>query len=318
MASNRPFDQVSSDAQIALTQFTEQLALALTQHNAEQWARDLGAVLVSKAMRARLPIPVSAAGYKEFEGDLRYRSLFEKSVEIVPKSWQDGIAEKAQIIEAPDFIGFADEPARMAQAAMSLPNEIIAALLEAGDSTACEFDGEFFFDVDHPVNLFDSAAGTFSNDRTGTGTNLSSGNLSLAKEYFRKRKAPNGKPAGLRMTHLLVPPALEETALNLIERDLIVESATIGAVDNRHKGTVQVVVMDELTSDSVWYSLSANKAGMRPWGLHMQSPMPEIMVLGKDSAMYESTRKVGVDGVWHVGGALLLPHCIERWAGTPP
>lgn len=318
MASNRPFDQVSSDAQIALTQFAEQLALALTQHNAEQWARDLGAVIVSRALRARMPVPVSAAGYKEFEGDLRYRSIFEKSVEIVPKSWQDGVSEKAQIVEAPDFIGWMDEPARMAAAAMSLPNEIIAALLEAGHTTACEFDGELFFDTDHPVNLFDPAAGTFRNDHTGAGTNVSIANLKLAKERFRKRKAPNGKPMGLRLTHLLVPPALEETALDLIERDLIVESATIGAVDNRHKGTVKVVVMDELSSDAVWYALSANKVGMRPWGLHMQSAMPEITVLGKDSAMYERERKVGMDGVWHVGGALLLPHCIDRYEGTAP
>lgn len=318
MASNRPFDQVSSDAQIALTQFTEQLALALSQGSTEQWARAAGAVLVSKALRSRMPIPVSAAGYKEFEGDLRYRSLFEKSVEIVPKLWQDGVAEKAHVVEAPDFIGWMDEPARMSAAALSLPNEQVAALLEAGVSTVCDFDGEFFFDTDHPVNIFDPTSGTFSNDFTGAGTNLSSGNLKLAKERFRKIKAPNGKPMGLRMTHLIVPPALEETARDLLERDLIVESNTIGAVDNRHKGTVSLIVADELTDDAAFYGLAMNKPGVKPWGLHFLSDMPEINVLGKDSAMYERERKVGVDGVWGVGANYLLPHCIHRWAGTAP
>ncbi len=318
MASNIPYEQVSTDAQTALTEFVDEFALALSQAPASGWAEEHGITRVSRMLKSKMPVPVSAAGYKEFEGDLRYRSIFEKSVSITPKTWQDGVSELASIVEAPDFIGWNDEPMRMALAAGSLTNEIIAALVEAGTSGAHEWDGESFFDTDHPVNILDSSLSTFSNDFTGSGTNLSLANLKLSKERFRKIKAANGKPLGLRLTHLLVPPALEETARDLLERDLIVESSTIGAVDNRHKGTVALIVADELTSDAQWYGLALNKPGMRPWGLHKRTAAPEVRTLGKESAMYEKELKIGVDAMLDVGGALLLPHCMQFWAGTAP
>lgn len=314
MATNVPYEQVSSDAQIALTEFVDDLSLALAQGPTETWAETNGVVRVSRMLRTRFPVPVSAAGYKEFEGDPRYRSIFEKSVAVTPRKWQDGVAEKVEVVEAPDFIGWAGEPERMAMAAKSLSNELVATLIEAATTGAHEFDGESFFDTDHPVNLFDSASGTFSNDYTGSGTTLTIANIKLAKERLRKYKGPNGKPLGLRMTHLMVPPALEETARDLLERDLIVESSV--ALDNRHKGTVSIIVADELTSDVVWYSLALNKPGMRPWGIQKRSAAPEVMILGRDSAMYERERKVGIDATMDIGAALLLPHCIQRWEGT--
>lgn len=321
MASNIPYEQVSTDAQTALTEFVDEFALALSQAPASGWAEDLGVTRVSRMLKSKFPVPVSAAGYKEFEGDLRYRSIFEKSVTVTPKTWQDGVSELLSIIEAPDFIGWNDEPMRMALAAGSLTNEIIVALLEAATSGAHEWDGESFFDTDHPVNILDTGAGTFSNDFTGAGTNLSIANLKLAKERFRKIKAANGKPMGLRLTHLLVPPALEETAADMLERDLIIESNganDFGTVRNRHMGTVKVVVADELTSDSQWYGLALNKPGMRPWGLQKRTATPEVRIHGRDSAMFEKELKVGVDAMLDVGGALLLPHCIQFWAGTAP
>ena len=46
----------------------------------------------------------------------------EKSISMKPKTWQDGVKELASVIEAPDFIGWASEPERIAAAAQSLPN----------------------------------------------------------------------------------------------------------------------------------------------------------------------------------------------------
>src|SRR5690242_17338968 len=111
---------VSQDAQRALEEFSQEFSAALVQGAVEQWAKTLGLSRTSKALKTTYPVPVSAAGYSEFKGDMKYRSLFEKSLELKPKTWQDGVAELASIIEAPDFTGWNDQPAAMAAASQSL------------------------------------------------------------------------------------------------------------------------------------------------------------------------------------------------------
>ncbi len=301
------FDLVSTDAQRALEEFSQDFAAALTQPSTEQWAKDLGLYKPSRALKTTFPIPVSAAGYSEFKGDMKYRALFEKSLELKPKTWQDGVSELASVIEAPDFIGWSSEPAAIAAAALALHNEIIAAALEAND--AC-WDGEDFFSASHPYNIFDVDTGTYDNDVAGT---LAAAQLVTAKTNFRAMKAANGKPLGLRMTHLLVPAALEETARELLERDLIVESGA--AVDNRHKGTVKLVVSDELTDDAKWYALALNKPGMHPW-IVQDEGSPEEIRQDKESHLYKTTLKVGLAYVLRGNGVLALPHCVQRFSGV--
>jgi phage major head subunit gpT-like protein len=308
------YNLISTDAQRALEEFSQDFALALTQGGVEQWAKENGLYRASRALRTTYPVPVSAAGYLEFKGDIRYRSIFEKSIELKPKTWQDGVSELASVIEAPDFVGWTSEPTAIAMAAQSLANEIIAALLAANGTS---WDGKAFFAADHPFNVFDSAVGTYDNDIGGAGTTATAANLSLAKQYFRDIKSPNGKPMGLRMTHVLVPAAQEETWKDLLENDLLIDTVgtSFGAINNRHKGTVKLVVSDELTSDAYWYPLALNKPGMVPW-IVQDEGAPEEIRSDKTSSMYQTTLKVGVAYILRGNGALALPQCIQRWAGS--
>lgn len=305
------YNLISTDAQRALEEFSQDFAAALTQPGVEEWAKVHGLYRATRALKTTYPIPVSAAGYAEFKGDVKYRSLFEKSIELKPKTWQDGVSELASVIEAPDFIGWTLEPAAMAAAATSLLNTIIAEALEA--NATHPYDGKAFFAADHPYNIFKVATGTFDNDIGGAGTTLTAANLSLAKINFRKIKAPNGKPLGLRLTHVLVPAALEETARAIRDRSLIVSGNA--AVDNIDKGTFEIIVSDELTSDAVWYPLALNKPGMKPW-ICQDEGAPEEIRSDKTSHLYSTTLKVGVAYILRGNGALALPHCIQKWAGN--
>lgn len=313
------FNLISRDAQRALEEFSEDFMLALTQTGVEQWAKELGLYKSSRALKTTYPIPVSAAGYHEFKGDLKYRALFEKSLELKPKTWQDGVEELASIIEAPDFIGWTGEPAAMAAAAASILNEIIATAIEA--NATHPYDGLAFFHDSHPVNVFDVGIGTFDNNITGAGTDPTIANLEIAKTNFRDIKAPNGKPLGLRMTHVLVPASQEEKWKNLLEQDLIIQSIdggdAFGTVQNRHKGTVRAIVSDELTNDLQWYPLALGKPGMFPW-IVQDEGAPEEIRNDKDSDHYKRTLKVSLGYILRGNGVLALPHCIQRWAGTAP
>jgi phage major head subunit gpT-like protein len=304
------YNQISKDAQRALEEFSEEFSAALAQSPVEQWAKERGLYRPSRALKTTFPIPVSAAGYEEFKGDVKYRSLFQKSLELIPKTWQDGVAELAATVEAPDFIGWTEEPARIAMAGASLANEIIAGLLEA--NPVC-WDGENFFDTSHPYNVFETGIGTFTNIATGTPGVTA---LSAAKQNFREIKAANGKPLGLRMTHLLVPAAQEEAWKDVLEQDMVIQAinagAAFGAVNNRHKGTVELIVSDELTDEGKFYPLALNKPGMWPW-LSQDEGSPEEIRSDKSSALYATTLKVGVAYILRGNGALALPHCIQMF-----
>lgn len=317
------FDLVSRDAQRALEEFSQDFSATLVQGTGvEQWAKTYGLHKSSRAIKTTFPIPLSAAGYKEFLGDIKYRSLYEKSLSITPKTYQDGVAELASIVEAPDFIGWSAEPAAVAAAADSHLNELVAALLTANPTL--EIDGKAMFAADHPFNVVKSSVGTFDNDIAGAGTRFTIANLKTAKAAFRAIKAPNGKPLGLRMTHALFPAAQEEEVKDLLENDMLIQAIEdsdgdkqFGAVGNRHKGTIKPIFSDELESDDVWYPLALNKPGMVPW-IVLDEGAPEEIRSDKSSALYASSLKIGVAYILRAGGALALPQCIQRWAGTAP
>jgi phage major head subunit gpT-like protein len=314
-----PYHLVSGDCAQSLTELQTEFLGALAQGDVDQWAEQAGHVITSNALKDILPVAVYAALYREFQGDIKYRSLFEKSIELTPKTWQDGVSELASVVEAPDFTGWSDQPDAMAKAALSIANDAVMALLEAGVSTACQFDGQFFFDTDHPVNLF-KGTDTFSNDFTGAGTDFTLANVQLAKQRFRDIAAPNGRSAGLEMTHVGIPNALVETYKDLFEADMLIQSldggTTFGAVPNRHKGTVKAIILYEATDDAAWYPLALNKS-MRPW-IIKKGPAPTSTILDKSSHLYQTQLKVGMFSIASCNAALAIPHCAQRFAGTAP
>lgn len=319
----QPFDLVSTDAQRALEEFSEDFHAALTQAVVEPWAKTNGLYRSSSSLRTTFPIPVSAAGYQELKGDLKYRSLFQKALTLKPKTWQDGVSELASVIEAPDFIGWADQPAAMAQAAQSVLNEIIAGLLEANgpvlDSDGVSWDGQNFFASGHLLNVLEPGVGTFDNDFTGAGTDVTPENLAAAMAHFDSLKGPNGKPLGLRMTHVFHPPSQRQAWKNLLENDLLISTigSSFGAVNNIYKGAITPVCVYEFTDSDKWYPAALNKPGMFPWVVQDQGA-PEEIRQDKTDALYKTTLKVGVAYVMRANGGLALPQCMARFAGEAP
>jgi phage major head subunit gpT-like protein len=320
-----PFNLVSRDAQQALTEFSSDFDAALAVADAEPWAQRFGLYNPSRAIQTTYPIPISAAGYVERKGDDKMRALFEKSLSMKPKEWVDGVKAKASIVEAPDFIGWAGEPARIAREAARQPNTLVAAMLEAnplldlyrhehpGGSVASTI--ELFADT-HPVNIFDASFSTFSNDSI-TGTEIDADLIKSIKLKFRNRLGPNGKKMGLRLTHLLVPAAREEEARDFFESDNLILAvqeggANVGGVptNNRHKGTVELVVCDEFTNDDLLYAVDGTK-GVYPW-IIQHGGSPEEIRYDKTDAMYKDTGDVGVKYVLLMAAAAALPHGIER------
>jgi hypothetical protein len=326
------YNSVSRTVQGALTEYSDQFksALAIAAEEVQDWAALLGMSATSDAIKTIYPFPIFAAMYQEFEGEVKYRSLYDRQISMRGKQWQDGVTEKAAIIEAGDFMGWGEQPAAMALEARRLPNTIVAAMLASNsfagpaleiyrnpdDSSADVVKA--LFATDHRYNVLDPSVGTF--DNTDVHDALDTDFLVEQKEYFRGLKGPNGQSLGLRMTHLLVPASLEEQARKLLESDILVEAVLNGStvvggvgVANRHKGTVTLVVADELQegTNPYVYALALNKPGMKPW-IVQKSTSAEELIRDKESDYYKSTLKVSIAHVISANVGAAFPQAIRR------
>ncbi len=101
---------------------------------------------------------------REWLGDRQISGLEPKAYQVESKDWEATIEVERNDIED-DQLGFYNPiVASLAQEAKKHPERLIANLMTAGFTTAC-FDGQYFFDIDHPVG-----AGTASNYGGGSGT----------------------------------------------------------------------------------------------------------------------------------------------------
>jgi phage major head subunit gpT-like protein len=318
---------VTRDALQALTEFSEAFDGQLVAAEPETWAESLGFAVQSEAIKTTFPIPLSQAGFRERIGDDVLRALYEKSLSVIPRQWQDGVKAPSRVIEKGDFIGWASEPQRIATAWRQLQNDLVAAMLEAnplldlyrierpGGSVASTIH---LFDASHPVCIGDTAPGTFDNDLAASA--LDSALLEALDLYFSSIDAPNGKPMGLRLRSILVPSALRWTAKKLLEQDTLIDVVLNGATPvggiprpNLHKGVVSWAEAIELTSSTVIYAFAGvgGGAGPAPWVTQTQ-PTPEEIRYDKDSDFWKNTGDVAVKYVGDAGVVAALPHGIAR------
>ncbi len=102
---------------------------------------------------------------REWVGDRIIQNLSLSNYSILNKEWELTLSAKRTDIED-DTIGVYNPMiAQMGLSTAQQPDELIGALIPLGLTQLC-YDGQYFFDIDHPVG-----AGTVSNyDSTGGGT----------------------------------------------------------------------------------------------------------------------------------------------------
>lgn len=335
-----PYFQISRDAARALEDFSNEFKDALVLGDFETWAASNGLVrTVDGPIKTTFPIPISAAGYNEFKGDMKYRSLYHRSLSMKSKKWQDGVEEFADVIEAPDFIDWAGEPARMAVEWARQPNTLVMAMLESGssangpnldfyrDSDTNVVTARQLFASDHPYNVLDSSVGSFGNIKTTTVADILSGKFfDDTEEYFRSIKGPNGKPLGLRLGggNILPHPHRANLFKKALEKDTVIRAVSnAGALDsgsnvvaavsdkNLWQNTIGYTVTDESTQQDVFYVVAAGKSGLFPWVVQ-QAGAPEEFVHDKNSERYKNTLKVAIAYVGDMNVAACLPHRIIK------
>lgn len=143
-------------------------------------------------------------------------------------------------------------PKAMARAGRAkLERDSMTPLIQ-GFATRTIYDGQVLFSATHP--LLDSAA-TVSNLATGA---LSDDNLKKALLLMRETKDEAGNIAQFKATKLIIPPALEDTAIRVTKSDKISGSDHNDTNKYLNSYGLEIVVLDWLGvaaggSDTAWY-----------------------------------------------------------------
>ncbi|WP_211097233.1 Mu-like prophage major head subunit gpT family protein [Herbaspirillum sp. ST 5-3] len=194
---------------------------------------------------------------RKWIGDKAVKALEGFKYTIVNDDFEATVEVDRNDIED-DNLGIYAPQAQMAgESAAQLPDEIVIDLVNNGFTAIC-YDGQYFFDTDHPVKQKDGTTASVSNKGTKA---LSIATLAAAQASFgagrtamRKFKDDEGRPLNCKPNILMVGPALEDTANALVTTDRLEDGKP-----NPYKGTCEVVVDGRIESDTAWFLLDTTK-----------------------------------------------------------
>ena len=152
--------------------------------------------------------------------------------------------------------------------ARQLPDEIMFELLSNGFSQNC-YDGQFFYDTDHPVG-----AGMASNKGTKalniTTFQKARESYGAARVALMNMKDDEGRPLNIMPNVLVVGPALEAEARVLVTAEKFKDDDP-----NPYKGTAMVVVDPRVKTATEWHLIDTTK----PMGalIYQERKMPVFM-----------------------------------------
>lgn len=174
---------------------------------------------------------------------------------------------------ADDTYGFFQGHTEMlAKRVAEFPDENLTSTLEAGSTSVC-WDGQFYFDTDHPVNIDDASKGIYSNNLVGAAYDLSidpKATFRAIRAAMMKFKREDGKPLGLVGDTLMVGPDWEGYALDAVQATFIASVVKNGAtpvgaagVSNVFQGKATVIINPWLTKADGGY-LFCTTRGIKP------------------------------------------------------
>ena len=183
-------------------------------------------------------------GMREWLGEREIKNLSGSDYTIKNKDFELTVGVDRNAIED-DKIGLYKPSIQMLGAsAASHPDELVYALLASGFEAKC-YDGKAFFATDHEVGK-----NAVSNKIT---SKLSLESYVTARAMMRGYKNSKGRSLALVPNLLVVPPALEAKAREILVAEFI------NGTKNTMQGTAELHVEPRLTSDTAWFLLDTSR-----------------------------------------------------------
>lgn len=106
--------------------------------------------------------------FKEWVGDRVLQNLKEHDFSIKNKRFENTVSVGRDDIEDDKLGVYTPMFQQLGYDSAMHPDELVFSLMAAGFTSLC-YDGQYFFDTDHPIVLADGTVGTYSNSGGGAG-----------------------------------------------------------------------------------------------------------------------------------------------------
>lgn len=200
---------------------------------------------------------------REWVGERTVRNVAGRAHAIINRDYELTVGVPRNNIEDNQLGLYNPRFQAMGEQAAKWPDDLVTTALQAGASTVC-WDGQYFFDTDHPVDVDDSSKGTYANRYTSKA--LTAANFADVRAAMMLVKGEDQRPMGVTPNLLIVPPQLEQTARQLLNAEFIAPAAAMGQnaasvqQTNVLRGTADLLVVPELgTEATTWYLASTNR-----------------------------------------------------------
>lgn len=179
------------------------------------------------------------------------------------EDWETTIAVKRKDIED-DALGIYNAQTRMAGESAAELHDIIVDDLKNKAFTQTCWDGQYFYDTDHPVG--DTSVSNKLTAALSAATLAAvQGSYGAARTAIMKFTDDEGMPLRLIPNVLEVGPSLEAVAKIICEADKLQDNSP-----NPFKGTATVLVNPAITSSTQWMLHVTNKSSIKPFIVQMR------------------------------------------------
>ena len=227
---------------------------------------------------------------REWVGERRVNDLAARMQTLVNRKFEDTIKLLRTDLEDDQIGLYSSHVQMLAQQAALLPENLVADAVIAGTS-AVGYDGQYFFDNDHPVNMDDATvtgpSGAATQSNLLATHPLSSDSLEDATQTMMSWAGSDGLPLGINPTLLVVPPQLKWKAARLLQGELIGRDITLAgpahgaaADSNILKGSLDLFVWQRLSADPTSYYIIAAAEAIKPF-IFQERIAPEFTYLTK-------------------------------------
>ena len=220
-------------------------------------ASEIADVRTSNTLEEAYAVIGASPRMREWIGERVVQNFGAKIHTIKNKDWEVTVEVDRNDLED-DRIGiYRPQIADLGKNAALLWDDLVADALLTGHQNLC-FDGQYFFDTDHPMDPENASSTSLKNLFTACA--LTHANYAYVRSQMAAWKMGPGSGRSLRVkgTKLVVGPALEVTAREIVTPQVIPDLAGATKV-NVLAGTAQVVVLPEITGTD-WYLIDASNS----------------------------------------------------------
>lgn len=296
------FGPVISGSSLASTMHGFKTVFMKAYESASSYAGDLAMRVDSTSREEEYRWLGAFPGLTEWLGERAVKDLSQESFTLKNRDFEATVSVSRNDIEDDNIGVYAPLFSQLGVNARQHPDELLFTRMAEGFSKTC-FDSQFFFDTDHP----NGDQPVWSNKVTDV---LSAAAYETARQVMMSYVNEENRPMRVTPSHLIVPPQLEKTALDIVRADL-----TTGGVSNVWKNSVDVIVAPELATDPTYWFLTDLNKPTKPFILQMRKEA-QFVALDKHDDVGVFMRKEYVYGVDYRGAVGYgLPHLIYGSTG---